>query len=78
MKAGSGQGGESEAARDLTVRFSAGEDRSALADLWVPGMTAVESIELQSAEYSDGSIWKLAGGMACRVKPEPFMLIAGR
>ena len=78
MKAEQGQGGDANATQSLTVSFSAGPDRTATADLWVPGMTAVETIELRSVEYSDGSNWKLAGSTTCQVKPDPLMLITSR
>lgn len=78
MKTESGSGGDADATRSVRASFSAGADRTALADLWVPGMTAVESIALQSVEYSDGSIWRLAESTNCQVKPDPLMLITSR
>ncbi|SPE20280.1 exported hypothetical protein [Candidatus Sulfotelmatomonas gaucii] len=78
MQAASAQGGSSDATQSLSVTFSPGPDQSATADLWVPGMTAVRSIALESVVYSDGSTWKVADGMACRVTPDPLMLISVR
>jgi hypothetical protein len=78
MQAASAQGGSSDATQSLSVTFSAGPDRSATANLWVPGMTAVQSIELESMMYSDGSTWKPADGIACHVTPDPLMLITSR
>lgn len=74
---------ESDAAATLEVRFpdgpekSAGTDREASGDLWVPGMTAVLSIDLHSVTFTDGSIWSFSGREACHVVPDKLMLIAG-
>jgi hypothetical protein len=73
-----GQGGSPGITRDMSVKFLTGSDGSASADLWIPGMSAVESIELESLIYSDGSAWKVTDGNACRITPDPFMLISGR
>jgi hypothetical protein len=70
--------GMSDAVRTFHVEFEAGPQKSAVANLWVPGMSAVERIELQSMEYSDGSTWKLAEGASCHVAPDPFMLVTKR
>lgn len=78
MRASPAQGDSSEATRNMSASFSAGPDGSATADVWVPGMTAVESIELDSVAYSDGSTWKVADGARCRITPDPFMLVTGR
>ena len=74
----SAQGGPSDTTQNMSVSFSRGPDGSVSADLWIPGMSAVQSIELDSLEYSDGSTWKLADGNACRIAPDPFMLISER
>jgi len=71
-------GGGGEALQTFHVSFVAGPGQSSVASLWVPGMSAVERIDLLSVSYGDGSIWKLADGQSCRVAPDPFMLITGR
>ncbi len=75
-----GPGGDQafDAVRTLTVAFAARAGRSATADLWVPGMTAVGRIDLESLEYSDGSTWQIDGASICRVAPDPEMLIMSR
>lgn len=78
MDALSSKGDSSDATQNMSVRFLTESDGSATADVWVPGVTAVQSIALDSAVYSDGSTWKAADGMACRVTPDPLMLISGR
>jgi hypothetical protein len=64
--------------RALAVPFTAGGDRTATADVWAPGLTAVVSIELMSVKYSDGSTWTPAQGKTCRVAPDPLMLVTQR
>lgn len=67
-----------ESVQTVAVTFSVGPNRTAVANFWVPGMSAVERIELNSLDYRDGSEWKAAEGQSCRVIPDPKMLIAGR
>jgi hypothetical protein len=66
------------AVQTLNVKFSSGPHQTALAKLWVPGMSAVERIDLLSMNYDDGSSWKLAEGASCHVTPDPLMLITRR
>jgi len=77
-QAGSGGDPTFDAMRTLTVALAAGADRSVSADVWVPGMTAVGRIDIESLEYSDGSTWKIGDGSSCRVAPDPLMLITSR
>ena len=65
-----------EAVRTLTIPFSKGADGIATAELWLPGFSAVEAIDLKSVVYTDGSTWSLADGATCRIRPNPFMLVA--
>lgn len=74
----SNQPGSSDAAKTLDVRFSAGPGKDVSADLWVPGLTSIQEIELNSVTYTDGSAWRLAAGNACRTVPERLMLIGNR
>jgi hypothetical protein len=67
----------SDAARTLEIRFPGGSDREVSGDLWVPGMTAVLSIDLNSVTYADGSRSSFTGREGCHVAPDPLMLIAG-
>jgi hypothetical protein len=68
----------SDVTRTFEVRFSSGTDKEVSSDLWVPGVTAVLSVELNSVAFADGSKWKLSGLEACRIVPDHFMLIADR
>jgi hypothetical protein len=67
----------SDAVPNLPVKFSAGNQKNVVADLWVPGMTTVHAIELNSITYADGSTWKFLTEKACRTIPDPTMLISG-
>jgi hypothetical protein len=66
------------AVRTMTIAFAAGADGSASADVWVPGMTAVQRIDLKSVVYSDGSTWEIGSDASCHIAPDPFMLIGNR
>jgi hypothetical protein len=73
--ASSGRHPQPEAVQTLTVPFSKGADGIATADVWLPGFSAVQTIDLKSVVYTDGSTWTLADGATCRIVPDPFMLI---
>lgn len=62
----------------LKARFAQEDDGSALADLRVAGFTAVYSVQLIDVSYSDGSTWRSPKSNACRVQPDPLMLITER
>jgi hypothetical protein len=66
----------SDAARTLDVKFSAGSGNQTAAELRVPGFTAVTMIDLNSVTYSDGSSWKLASGGSCRSWVDGLMLVS--
>jgi hypothetical protein len=65
-------------ARTMDVKFTAGEKNTAFADIWVPGLTAVQAIDIKSVTYADGSSWKLTSGMTCRTVPDQLMLIGSK
>ncbi len=62
----------------LDVTFTAQDAANAAADLFLPGFTAVQTIELQSITYADGTTWKLASGNACQIAPDPLVRIEAR
>lgn len=64
--------------RTLTVKFVSQDDGRVSADLWLPGFTAVTSVELLEVAYADGSMWKISSSNVCRVQPDPLMLISNR
>jgi hypothetical protein len=72
------ESGPSDATRTLDVSFSATSAKEVSADLWVPGLSAANSIDLTLVTYADGSTWKLADGRTCRTPIDGFMLVGGR
>jgi hypothetical protein len=64
--------------RTLDVTFTPEGEKDVATDLILPGFTSVGSIQLESLTYKDGSTWAVAGREACRVAPDPFVLIADR
>lgn len=77
-EAGAGGQGSADAIRTFTVAMVAQSDKAVAGDLWAPGMTAVQTVELESVTYADGETASFSGNQACRVAPDPLMLIAGR
>ncbi|MGA7342181.1 MAG: hypothetical protein WBE72_04750 [Terracidiphilus sp.] len=77
-EAGAGGHGSAEAIRTFTVALTAQSDKAVGGDLWAPGMTAVQTVELDSVTYGDGGTASFSGNESCRVAPDPLMLIAGR
>jgi hypothetical protein len=69
----------SEISKTLEVRFAPEDEKSMSADLVLPGFSSVTFVQLKSVTYQDGSSWKVDGQaeQACRVAPDPLMLIAG-
>ena len=66
------------AVKTLKAKFVQEEDGSVSADLRVAGFTAVDSVQLIDVTYSDGTLWRTPHSNACRVQPDPLMLITER
>jgi hypothetical protein len=71
-------GDNTDAAKTFDVQFRAGPEHEISTELWVPGLSAVRSIDLNSITYDDGSTWKLAAGGSCSALVDGVMLIGGR
>ncbi len=69
--------GPEDIAKTLTIPFRTDAKQNAQARLWVPGMSAVDRIDLLSLDYNDGSTWT-AVGSGCHVIPDPKMLLVNR
>jgi hypothetical protein len=67
---------DGEATKIMEINFAAGQKGGVTGDLYIPGFTAVNSIELVQVSYSDGRIWRIGADNVCRVTPDPMMLIA--
>ncbi len=73
-------GSEANAGGDSTklmrITFGSNGTGGVSSDVYVSGFTSVSSIELLEISYADGKTWRIAGSSACRVTPDPMMLIA--
>jgi hypothetical protein len=69
--------GASDVRRTMDVSFTVGESGTLMAEITLPGFTAVKSIKLEALQFADGSTRDLAGAHLCTVTPDPVML-AGR
>ena len=69
-----------ELEKTLTVKLSSAgtESNSFSAELQLPGFNILNSIELNSVTYADGSTWKIASQDDCRIAPDPLLLIANQ
>ncbi len=67
---------KNEATKIIELTFAANQNNGVTGDLYIPGFTAVNSIELLQVSYSDGRLWRIGPGGACHVTPDPMMLIA--
>jgi len=68
----------SDAQRTVDVQLTSGPDRTLTAQMWVPGVTTVQTIDLASLTLADGTTWKLPPEAVCRTSPDGFMLIGTR
>jgi len=64
-----------DASRMFDLKVDIVAHGTAKKDVWVHGMTAVNSIELIGVSYEDGSSWK-PGSVQCSIMPDPTMLIS--
>jgi hypothetical protein len=67
-----------DVSRMFDLKVDIGSHGTAKKDVWVHGMTAVNSIELIGVSYADGSSWKPASLQVCSIMPDPTMLISSR
>jgi hypothetical protein len=70
--------GTPEITKTLTIKLIPGERGTVSAELQLSGFTTVQSIELNSVTYDDGSTWKFAAASGCSVAPDPLLLISTR
>ena len=47
-------------------------------DILLRGFTSVQSVNLDSVSYADGSLWTPTAGKSCSVEPDPLMLVSSR
>jgi hypothetical protein len=63
--------------RNVAVKVRQTTDNEATGDVWVPGMTAVLEVELNSVTFADGGMQWFGPSQSCRFTPDHLMLIAG-
>jgi hypothetical protein len=68
---------ESVASKTVDVTLKVGPSKTADAIVWVSELTSVQSIDLISVDYADGSSLKPKTG-ACHFTPDGTMLISSR
>lgn len=64
-----------DASRTLDLKVTIASHGTATKDVWVHGLTAVNSIDLIGVSYEDGSNWE-PGSAQCSIMPDPTMLIS--
>ena len=70
--------GYGTASQTVNLKVSVGPHQSAKADVWVKGLTSVDSIDLDAVNYKDGLNWRATDAEPCRVVPDPEMLISSK
>jgi hypothetical protein len=68
--------GSGLASRTIQIAFAPQASAAVGADILVPGVSAIQTIDLVSLAYADGAGWKPAGGQSCQITPDPLMLIS--
>jgi hypothetical protein len=59
------------------MKFQPGEMNTISGDFRLPGFVVLDSVELNSVTYDDGTIWNVSAPQSCRAKPSPLMLVGG-
>jgi hypothetical protein len=70
--------GDSDVTQTLQLKFPGAAGNEVSSDLWVPGMTAVLLIDLDSVTFTDGSTRSFSRQDACSIAPDTKMPIDGR
>jgi hypothetical protein len=73
-----GQEASPDRTQTLNVTFTEERQAESSTDLVLAGFTSVQSIEILSITYRDGSTWRLESHNACEVAPDPMMRVANR
>ena len=73
-----GQNTPSSATKTLDLKFEVASDGEVSTDIALPGFTSVQSIRVDSLTYADDSVWISPSDKACRVAPDPLMLVSSR
>jgi hypothetical protein len=68
--------GQAGASRKMILAMTIAPRQTVDKYVWVNGLTSVDSIYLDAVLYQDGSSWEPKASAACRVVPDPLMLIS--
>jgi hypothetical protein len=70
--------GVSDVAKAFNLPVNIGKDEGASTNLTLHGFTSVQSINLESVTYADGSTWNPSATRTCSIAPDPLVLVSGR
>jgi hypothetical protein len=73
-----GMGTGSDASQTIKLQFTQEPGNEATAVFGATNMAVIQTIDLESVVYADGSTWRLADGQSCWIAPDPLMLISSR
>ncbi len=65
-----------DATRNVTVKLRQSAENEASGDVWVPEMSAVLEVEVNSVKFADGGMQRFGTADGCRFTPEHLMLIS--
>lgn len=60
---------DTNASRTIEIKTPIAPHKTARANLWVSGLTSVESIDLIEVRYARGLSWRASASHACRILP---------
>lgn len=69
---------DTTASRTLELKVPIAPHTSTKADVWLSGLTSVDSIDLVEVHYAKGLTWRAPAVQACRIAPDGMMLISNR
>lgn len=69
---------DTTASRTLELKVPIAPHTSTKTDVWVSGLTSVNSIDLVEVQYAKGLNWRARGTQACSIVPDPATLISQR
>jgi hypothetical protein len=68
--------GRTELTSTVTVKFESDGAGSFSGKFRLPGFTVLESVDLNSVTFGDGSTWSFTSASGCHVTPDPFVLVS--
>lgn len=70
--------GAADALKSFTLHANSADKGNIASDLRLEGFTSVQSVNLDSITYADGSVWTARAAQRCSVEPDPLMLVSQR